>query len=44
LVDFGEALEFGELVFGGLGEFDAIDWRFHDFDFGFGLKIFCSGK
>ena len=29
LVDFGGALEFGELVFGRLGEFNAIDWGFH---------------
>jgi len=30
LVDFGVAFEFGELVFGGRGEFDAIDWGFHE--------------
>ena len=30
LVDFGLAFKFGELVFGGLGEFDAIDWGFHE--------------
>jgi len=37
LVDFGKALEFGKLVFGRLGEFDAIDWRFH---FGFWILDF----
>ncbi len=31
LVDFGEALEFGELVFSGLGEFNAINGGFHLF-------------
>ncbi len=37
LVDFGVAFEFGELVFGGRGEFDAIDWGFHDSQLSFYL-------
>src|ERR671932_246211 len=31
LVDFSEAFEFGELIFGRLGEFDAINGGFHLF-------------
>ena len=33
LVDFCIAFEFGELVFGGLGEFNGVDGGFHRLDF-----------
>src|SRR4028119_586347 len=41
LVDFGVAFEFGELVFGGLGEFNTVNGWFHELDC---VGILCNHR